>query len=144
MSDVSDNGKATDDKQTNRTYTQSEADQLVAKILKSELGKYADYGDVKAKLESDYRQQKTVIVRNDILSDKKYAVLPPVYRNNVRLSENVDEVKSSADEMLKQFNADIASVRGTVGAPGSSPAPTEPEKPKSLAELLKERAKARR
>lgn len=178
MADKSDEVKATEEKQTNKTYTQSEADQLVAKILKQELGKYADYSDVKAeaetlkrekserelaekseiekaqlvakdwqdkygKLESEYKQQKLVNVKNEVLSDKKYAALPKVYRDSVRMSENADEIKSHADEMLKQFTADVATVKPTIGAPGSSPTPTEPVKAKSLAEILKERASRR-
>lgn len=174
MADNSDNPNDTADKNTNRVFTQSEVDQLVAKVVKNELAKFADYGDVKAKadaleaekrerelseksevekaqvklqewekkygaLESEYKAQKTVIVKNDVLADHKYAGLPKVYRDSIRLSENADEIKSHADEMLKQFQADMKGIKTNVGAPGEVP-PTTPAPPKTLAEILKERA----
>lgn len=177
MADKSDGPNDTADKQTNKVFTQSEVDQLVAKVVKSELSKYADYSDVKTKaetlerekqerelkdkseiekaqiaakdwqekygkLEQEYKTQKLINVKSDILADSKYAALPKVYRDSIHMSDNADEVKAHADEMLKTFNADISKVKTTVGAPGEAP-PTAPEKPKTLAEILKERASRR-
>ena len=139
---IENDGTTEEEKKTNRVYSQSEADQLVAKVLSKEREKYADYDTIKSeyqktqdalrekeladkselekaqftinelttKLEgatgklTEYQREK---VRDGVLQDPKYSKMPAMYKRNVKFSDNLDEVRQSADEIYEHFKADF-------------------------------------
>lgn len=90
--------------------------------------------------------------RDTILSDAKFSALPRAYRNMVKASENDDEVRESADSILKEFEADFGLKKAGAPTPGAATvainhaaniASTMGMHPKSMADRLKAQLAAR-
>jgi hypothetical protein len=61
-------------------------------------------------------QKKTL--RSDVLNGNKYIGLPRAYKNLVKLSDNMEEIQASADEVLAEYEKDTGrKVAATFGIP---------------------------
>ena len=143
-----------EEKQTNKLFDQSELDRIVAREKSKEREKYADYEDMKAKLndlvkeknerelsekseiekanirlqeQSKYIEElneknkklRTESTRNEILNDSRYKDLPRAYKNLVMVTDDVERIKASADEVLKEYERDFSVKSGSFGGPVS-------------------------
>ncbi len=153
---------STDDKQTNRTFTQSELDSMIAKAVHGEREKYEGFDEMKTQLDTLTKEKKNkelenktelekiqilfneqtaqlttaqnevlelnkAKIRNEVLNDPKYSLLPSVYKNAVDLSDDPEAVKESAEKILNQYSVDMGAKGTNIPVP---PVPNLDGKPK--------------
>ena len=130
------------EKQSNRTFTQSEVDKMLKGQSETEASKKSDYDAVMSELKQlkiekqerieaeqtdleksngkNEQLEKKInelnsllsgkeqsIIKQEVLNDPKFADMPSAYKQLVKLSDNREEVSTSADEQLLQYHSDF-------------------------------------
>jgi hypothetical protein len=133
--------EAREGKQSTRTFSQSEVDQMVAKAANGVKSQYADYDEIKTNYEailqsnkekeladkselekaqainSDLIAENTNVkteltklkrqqLRNEVLNGAEFQSMPRAYKNMVSLSDDLEEVQKSAQDVLDEFRKD--------------------------------------
>jgi hypothetical protein len=94
--------ESTTDKQTNRTFTQSDHDRLVMEALTAERKKYADYPDIKKTLETLQTEREQAELKEKTELERKDHELTKLASEleKITLTNKQYELKSKRDKVL--------------------------------------------